>query len=106
MKDILTLLCIEYKVCSVSYFLDEMQFYELDVLTENLQLSYRQEWEQTRQICYVIAQTQSSKKLKPTDLMKFGWDNNTATKEPKEATRKEIERLKAKAKRIEETMKI
>ena len=105
MKDLLCLLCVEYKVCSVPYFLDELQFYELDVLTENLQLSYRQSWEQTRQISYITAQTQSSKRLKPTDIMKFSWDGETKTTSGKTGiTKEEIERLKQKAKQIQETI--
>ena len=104
MKDLLCLLCVEYKVCSVPYFLDELQFYELDVLTENLQLSYRQSWEQTRQISYIVAQTQSSKKLKPTDIMKFSWDGETKKSDKTGITKEEIERLKQKAKQIKETI--
>lgn len=106
MKDILYLLCLEYKVCSIPYFLDEMQYYELDLLTENLQLAYRQEWEQTRYLCYVTAQTQSTKRLKPTDIMKFKWDKETMTTGDTSITTEDINRLREKAKQIQQTMKI
>lgn len=72
-----------------------MQPYELDILGELFEYAIKQEWEQTRLIGYVTAQTQTTKKLKLTDIAKFPWD-----KEPKKnnyISNKDIERLTAKA---------
>ena len=63
-----------------------MQMYELEPLISNLHKKDRNSWEQARMIAYVIAQCNSTKKLKPTDIMQFTWDNE------------DIKRLKEKAK--------
>lgn len=73
--ELLTVLCLEYKVCSLEYFLDRMKPYELGIILNNLNLSVKNDWEVARQIMYVTAQTQSTKRLKPQDIMKLPWDN-------------------------------
>ena len=70
----MSLLCLEYKVCSISYFMDDMKFYELSPILKNLNVSVKNDWEIARQISYIIAQTQSTKKIKPSDIMLFPWD--------------------------------
>ena len=52
-----------------------MQLYELEVILDNLQLRHKQNWEQTRLLAYVIAQSNSTKKINITDVVKFSWDN-------------------------------
>ncbi len=56
----------------------------------------------TRNISYIIAQTNSTKKLKPQDIMKFDWDNvsNTTTKKNEKLSEKDIEMFRQKAKEI------
>ena len=51
-----------------------MQMYELEPLISNLHRKDRNSWEQARMISYIIAQTNSTKQLSPTDIMKFDWD--------------------------------
>lgn len=92
----MTLLCIEYKVCSLDYFMDELQPYEVYFLTKNLQKSIRWDWEMTRQLAYMTAQVNSTKKLKPTDIMKFDWDNENK----KRSVNIDKERLKRLAERM------
>jgi len=48
-----------------SYVLDEMSFYELETLMENLYLINQQEWEMTRNLAYFIVQPQSKHKINP-----------------------------------------
>lgn len=64
-------------VCGISpsYFLDEMQMYEIDACLDGISMKYRPNWEQCRMVSYMIAQVNSTKQLKPTDIMKFEWDN-------------------------------
>lgn len=69
--------------------------YELEPLLTNLHKRNKESWEQTRQITYVIAQTNSSKKLKPTDIMKFVWDDEDSDTS---ISNEDIKRLKDKAK--------
>ena len=49
--------------------------YELEVILDNLQLRHKQNWEQTRLLAYVIAQSNSTKKINITDVVKFSWDD-------------------------------
>ena len=70
----MSLLCLEYKVCSISYFMDNMRYYELKPILKNLNVSVKNDWEIGRQICYIIAQSQSTKKIKHSDIMQFPWD--------------------------------
>lgn len=70
----MSLLCLEYKVCSISYFMEDMKYYELKPILKNLNVSVKNDWEIARQICYIIAQSQSTKKIKPSDIMLFPWD--------------------------------
>ena len=93
---------MEYKACSLPYFLDEMQPYELSVILGVLEFSCKQEWEQTRFVSYITAQTQSSKKLKVTDIVKFSWEKDDEKKNTS-ISKYDIERLTAKANRIIET---
>ena len=70
----MSLLCLEYKVCSISYFMEDMKYYELKPIIAKLNVSVKNDWEIARQICYIIAQSQSTKKIKPSDIMQFPWD--------------------------------
>ena len=70
----MSLLCLEYKVCSISYFMEDMKYYELKPILKNLNVSVKNDWEIARQISYIIAQSQSTKKIKPSDIMHFPWD--------------------------------
>ena len=91
----------EYKATSLEYFLDKMQYYELDIILSMLEYTTKQDWEQTRFQSYITAQTQSTKKLNPQDVLKFSWDEAT-NKENKNTyiSTEDIERLKAKANKI------
>lgn len=91
----------EYKACDLRYFLDVLQPYELNVILSMLEYNTKQEWEQTRFKSYINAQTQSTKKLSITDILKFSWDETT-NKENKNTriSTEDIERLKAKANKI------
>lgn len=70
--------------------------YELNLILESLHLSNKDSWEQTRMISYIIAQSNSSKTLKLTDIMKFEWDEQTDNEDTK-ITKEDIERIKQKS---------
>ncbi|MDR2138269.1 MAG: hypothetical protein LBP50_01775 [Tannerella sp.] len=83
------------------YFLDRMQWYEVDACLEGLRLSERAGWEQTRYICYVTAQVQSRRKLKLSDVIEFEWDRGDSRDRGETAiSSEEVARLKEKAARI------
>ena len=96
------MIVFEYKACDLRYFLDDLRPYELDMILSMLEYTTKQEWEQTRFKCYINAQTQSTKKLNPQDILKFSWDNEATNKENKNTyiSTEDIERLKAKANKI------
>lgn len=78
-------------------------------IISNLEYYERPEWERTRFQSYCNIQKSSSKKLKPTDLIKFPWekeDDNTeqinGNSEP--LTQEDIARLKEQAKIISQTL--
>lgn len=95
------LIVFEYKATSLEYFLDKMQYYELDIILSMLEYTTKQDWEQTRFQSYITAQTQSTKKLNPQDVLKFSWDEAT-NKENKNTyiSTEDVERLKRKAEKI------
>ncbi len=76
-----------------------MQIYEIPTIVKGLYTKNRDSWEQTRFISYITAQVNSTKKLKPTDILKFSWDEP----QDKDTTisTKDVERLKNKSKQFE-----
>lgn len=59
---------------------------EASYIIKKKEEEYINEWNQTRFICYSIIQSQSTKKLEPTDVLRFPWDEKetispTKTKE-------------------------
>ena len=51
-----------------------MEMYEIAAVMEYEYLAHKDDWEQARLIAYLIAQTNSTKSLKMTDIMKFHWE--------------------------------
>lgn len=82
--------------------MDTLQDWEVQDLYYNLQYADQASWEQTRWLMYVIAQVNSRKQLKITDLLKFPWEDDGR----KETTisNEDIQRLKEKAKLIQQDL--
>lgn len=66
-----------------------MQEYEAELFLSHLDLRERSAWEQTRQLCYITAQVNSRKRLSPSDLMHFPWDNESSHGEESEEENEE-----------------
>lgn len=78
--------------------------YELNEILMNYQYHFKNEFEQTRMLSFIIAQSNSSKKIKPSDILKFDWDSiETETVERKQLTKEDIEMYRRKAKEIIKT---
>lgn len=60
--------------------MEDMKYYELKPIIAKLNVSVKNDWEIARQICYSVAQSQSTKKIKPSDIMQFPWDNGYSHK--------------------------
>ena len=89
--------------------MDTLQEYEIEPIIQNLEYYEVPQWTRTRFQSYCNIQKSCSKKLKPTDLIKFPWekeDDNTeqinGNSEP--LTQEDIARLKEQAKIISQTL--
>lgn len=66
-------------------------------------LAYKDSWEQARLIAYMIAQTNSTKRLKLSDILKFHWEKEDAS--DTSLSNEDVERLRQKAKQYEQIIK-
>lgn len=81
-----------------------MTLTEVRYFLEGLERRKRDAWEQTRILGYIIAQVNSTKKLKQSDILSFPWDKETVNKKKiVTVPDTEIERLRNKAKQVEQT---
>lgn len=78
--------------------MDEIQQYEIKSLMDYGYYKHKEDWEQTRLISYLIAQTNSKKKLKLQDIIKFSWETEH---ESTKITNYEINELAKQAEMIE-----
>ena len=76
-----------------------MDFIEVESFIDGLNRRNRESWEQTRSLGFIIAQSNSTKTLKQTDILRFSWDEEE--KKDTSVTDEEIQRLRAKAKEVE-----
>lgn len=78
--------------------------YEVNTILHQLQYRNKTSWEQTRFTSYINAQINNSKKLKPTDILSFSWDNiKNETEEL--INESDIKRLKEKAESYKQKLK-
>lgn len=78
---------------SPSYVLDEMQWYEINSLFKYRHYSHKDEWQQARLITYMIAQVNSKKTLKLSDIITFPWEDAAEAEEQK-VSAEDVKRLK------------
>ena len=83
---------IRFKVLTYSEFL-KLEPWELAMFCEGLKEADRDEWERTRFTAYMTAQVQSTKSLKPTDILKFKWDGEA---KQEKTTKEQFEEYKRK----------
>ena len=76
-----------------------MSFIEVESFLDGLNRRNREAWEQTRLLGYIIAQSNSTKTLKQTDILRFPWDEEE--KKDTSVTNEDMKRLRAKAKAFE-----
>lgn len=97
-------ICLQYKIVPVEYFLDKMQDWEINNIIENIENVDRLAWEQTRLLMYMTAQVNSTKKLKVNDIIKFPWEEKKVEKPKlrKDITQDEINELSKKALMIQQ----
>ena len=76
-----------------------MDFIEVESFIDGLNRRNREAWEQTRLLGFIIAQSNSTRTLKQTDILRFPWDEEE--KKDTSGTDEEMQRLRAKAKEVE-----
>lgn len=108
MHELFRLLCFEFKVTSIEYFMDSLQEYEIQDIISNLEYYERPDWERARFTAYCNLQKSSTKKINP-QIIVFPWEkesDNTdqinGNSEP--LTQSDIERLKEQARIISQTL--
>ena len=94
------LICFEYKVCSVPYFLDEMLLSELSDTLDNIQYADRSLWESNRINSFITCQVNSKKKLKLTDIYRLPFDEDDADKE--QLSKDDFEQMQQQSKALED----
>ena len=70
--------------------------YELEPLVSSIYRKNKESWEQTRLLAYITAQVNSTRKLQPSDIVSFSWDEETTTGETS-ISNDDVQRLKDKA---------
>ena len=83
--------------------MDQLQDWEVYDIYNTLQYADASQWEQTRWLMYVIAQVNSRKHLKLSDILQFPWDSE-ATSVKTTISTEDVERLRKKAKIIEQNI--
>lgn len=78
--------------------MDRMELYEVKAVMDYDYYAYKDGWEQSRLVAYLVAQTNSSKQLKQSDIVKFHWDRQ---EENTSISNADVERLRAQAKQFE-----
>lgn len=76
------------------YVLDRMEMYEVNALIKNQYRRHKDDWEQARLIAYLIAQCNSKKRMKLTDIVQFPWEKKNVKDE---IDFEAIKRIRAKA---------
>ena len=79
------------------FVMDKMPMYEINLCMRNVHLAHKDSWEQSRMTSFCVIQSQSSKKLKPTDIMKFPWDEASGNNKETSISSDEVKRLKEKS---------
>lgn len=78
---------------SPQYVLDEMEWIEVNALFKYRHYSHKDAWEQARLITYMVAQVNSRKTLKLSDILTFPWEDDADEKEQK-VSAEDVKRLK------------
>lgn len=83
----------------IEYFMDKLQWYEVNNYLSSLQYLDVNSWEQTRLLIFAVSSMFSKKQLTQQDIMKFPWEEEIKNTE---ITNEDIERLKKQAEIIKQ----
>lgn len=98
----MNILCFQFRVISLEYFLDTCTEWELTDYIELLPYIDRTEWETARLCAYIDAKSHFKNINKYSDICEFKWEQKEQEEEHKtEISNDEIKRLKELAKQWE-----
>lgn len=86
--------------------MDEMEMYEIRAVMDYEYLAHKDSWEQARLVAYLVAQSNSSKKINLTDIAKFYWEKEEASSDTTTLSNTDKERLKEMANQYKQLLKI
>lgn len=75
----------------------------MNALLDNIWMKNKEQWEMTRQLCYVTAQCQSSKKIEPKSFMTFPWEKNNEPEDTEEEREEVIREMREMEKMMNNT---
>ena len=75
-------------------YVDQMEFFECIAALKHQEYAIQDGWEQARLIAYLIAQCNSKKRMKLTDIVQFPWEKKNVKDE---IDFEAIKRIRAKA---------
>ena len=84
---------MEYKACSIEYFMEKMSSLELSIMLENLNCCVKNDWEIGRQIMWSNLTPYSKKKLKPSDVLQLPWDKEMNKKREVKVTKELVKEM-------------
>jgi hypothetical protein len=84
--------------------MDEMRPYEVSIMLNYIDNADKTTWEQARMQMYITAQVNSTKKIKPTDIMNFSWDKLNNQPQQTEISNEDVERLRKRAEQIKKNI--
>lgn len=82
-----------------------MSWYELDALMDNIYLVDRGDWERTRSLGYIIAQCNSKRKLSPSKILHFPWDDEKSDSDQEKLSEEEKQKRDQEWKLMEESVR-
>lgn len=86
--------------------MDEMEMYEVRAVMDYEYLAHKDSWEQARLVAYLVAQSNSSKQLKATDIAKFYWEKGEASSNSNALSNTDKQRLKEMANQYKQLLKL
>lgn len=77
-----------------------MKWYEIVAALKYQNYAIQDSWEQARLIAYIMAQVNSTKRLKMEDILEFPWDKKNEVVMSQPITKEDAERISKKAEEL------
>lgn len=78
---------------SPDYVLDSITDFEIEYILNQINSNFKNQWYQIKEICYTIAQVNSTKKIDKKNFMNFFWEKSENENE-NEIKKEDLEKIK------------